>query len=92
MNFLACLTSCFHQFRIPDFEYHNFFIGEYIFCLATKAYLGTIHLLRQHIGPTHHVSINAVLNVSKNGRFLNQHSPSPYADIIYGWFLMYHEI
>ena len=51
--------------------------------------LGTIHILRQHIfglfwtyPPTMSVSINTVLNVRKNGHFLNP--PSPYTDVIYG--------
>ena len=37
--------------------------------------LGTIPMLRRHnswVFPTHHVSINTVLNVSKNGHFRNQ--------------------
>ena len=33
-----------------------------------------------------HVSINTVLNVSKNCNFLT-HPPSPFADVIYGWSL-----
>ena len=53
-----------------------------------KSDLGNIHILRLHIfglnyvnPPTHYVSINTVLNISKNGHFLNPPTQSD-ADVI----------
>ena len=40
--------------------------------------------------PNHYVSINTVLTVSKNSHFLNStHPPSTYAEVIYGWPLIF---
>ena len=54
--------------------------------------LETIHRLRQHnFGlflahpPSHYVSINTILNVSKTGHFLDPSTQSFFADVMYEW-------
>ena len=81
----VCVYKHYHTVRpmfSPIFHPILMMVKETIFPV------GTIHTLRQHnldfFWPTHYVSINTVLNVSKTGNFLDPPTES-FADVIYGW-------
>ena len=66
--------------NIRFFPLHSF--------LRRPRFWNCIHILLQHnfglFWPTHYVSIDTILNVSKTGHFLDPPTQA-FADVIYGW-------